>query len=208
MKKFAASIVLLSFIAGIYFYSKMPDLMASHWDFKGQVNGYMPKFWGLFLMPLISAGLFLLFSLIPEIDPLKANVKKFRKHFDGFIAVIILFMFYIYLLTIFWNIGFMFSMTVLTTPAFAVLLYCSGILIENAKRNWFIGIRTPWTLSSERVWDKTHKIGEKLFKASGLIAVFGMLFENYAFFFILVPVISASIYLVVYSYHEYKKERK
>ena len=70
-------IILLSFIIGIYFYPQMDDLMASHWNVKGEVDGYMSKFWGLFLMPFVSAGLLLLFILVPKIDPLKANIEKF-----------------------------------------------------------------------------------------------------------------------------------
>jgi uncharacterized membrane protein len=92
------------------------------------------------------------------------------------------------------------------SPAFATLFYYSGVLIENAKRNWFIGIRTPWTLSSDRVWDKTHKIGGKLFKIAGIVALAAVFFETAAIFFIIVPVIIVSIYTVVYSYLEYQKE--
>jgi len=74
--------------------------------------------------------------------------------------------------------------------------------------NWFIGIRTPWTLSSEKVWDKTHKIGGRLFKIAGIIAIGGILFQNYAIFFIIVPILLAAIYSVVFSYIEYQKEIK
>jgi len=88
----------------------MPDEMASHWNFKGEVDDYLPKFWGLFLMPIISLGLFLLFLLIPKIDPLKANIEKFRKYFDGFMVLMMVFLFYIYLLSIIWNLGKRFDM--------------------------------------------------------------------------------------------------
>ncbi len=67
-------IILLSFIVGIYFYPQMPEQMATHWDAQGQVDGYMSKFWGLFLMPFSLIGLGLLFVAIPRIDPLKANI--------------------------------------------------------------------------------------------------------------------------------------
>jgi len=201
-------IILLSFIVGIYFYPQMPEKMASHWNTQGQVDGYMSKFWGLFLMPLISAGLFLLFITIPKIDPLKHNIEKFRKYYDGFVVLIIVFLFYLYLLTIFWNIGITFSMTQLLAPAFGILFYYCGILTENAKRNWFIGIRTPWTLSNDAVWDKTHKIGGKLFKAAGVIAFVGIFFQKYALFFVLVPVILVAAYTTIYSYIEYQKEMK
>jgi len=151
-------IILLSFAVGIHYYPQMPDRIASHWNAQGQVDGYMSKFWGLFLMPIISVGLLLLFILIPRIDPLKSNIQQFRKYFDGFVVLIMVFLFYLYLLTIFWNSGNRFNMIAFLSPAFAILFYYSGILIENTKRNWFIGIRTPWTLSSDRVWDKTHKL--------------------------------------------------
>ena len=201
-------IILLSFAMGIYFYPQMPDKMASHWNAQGQVDGYLSKFWGLFLMPFVSLGLLLLFILIPKIDPLKKNIEKFRKYFDGFIVLIIVFLFYIYLLTIFWNIGIRFDMGQFLVPALGILFYYAGILVENAKRNWFIGIRTPWTLSSEKVWQKTHKLGGKLFKAAGLIAFAGLFFPGYALYLVLVPVLLVAIYTVVYSYFEYQKQVK
>ncbi|MDO8724615.1 MAG: SdpI family protein [Candidatus Methanoperedens sp.] len=198
-------IIILSFAIGIYYYPQMPEKVASHWNAQGQVNGYMSKFWGLFLMPIISVGMLLLFIFIPRIDPLKSNIQQFRKYFDGFVVLIMVFLFYIYLLTLFWNSGYIFNMTTFLSPALAILFYYTGILIENAKRNWFIGIRTPWTMSSDKVWDKTHKIGGKLFKIAGVVAISAIFFESLAIFIIVVPVILISIYIVVYSYFEYQK---
>ena len=157
-------------------------------------------------MPIISVGLFLLFMFIPRIDPLKSNIQQFRKHYDGFVVLIMVFLFYIYLLTIFWNSGYRFNMTTFLSPAMAILFYYTGVLIENAKPNWFIGIRTPWTMSSDRVWYKTHKVGGKLFKIAGIVALAAVFFESAAIFFIVVPVIIVSIYTVLYSYIEYQKD--
>ncbi len=151
-------IILISFTTGIYFYPQMPGNIASHWNAQGEVDGYMSKFWGLFLMPIISLVLFLLFLFIPRIDPLKVNIEKFRKYFDYFMIIFFAFLFYLYLLTIVWNLGARFNMIQFLSPAFGVLFFYCGIMIENAKRNWFIGIRTPWTLSNEEVWNKTHNI--------------------------------------------------
>jgi uncharacterized membrane protein len=201
-------IIILSFAIGIYYYPQMPDKLASQWNAQGNVDGYMSKFWGLFLIPIISAGMLLLFILIPRIDPLKSNIQQFRKYYDGFVVLIIFFIFYLYLLTIFWNLGNTFNMIAFLSPALAILFYYSGILIENAKRNWFIGIRTPWTLSSDKVWDKTHKFGSKLFKIAGVITLSAIFFQKFAIFIIVVPVIIVSIYTVVYSYFEYQKEMK
>lgn len=201
-------IILISFAIGIYYYPQMPEKLASHWNAQGQVNGYMSKFWGLFLMPIISVGMLLLFILIPRIDPLKSNIQQFRKYFDGFVVLIMVFLFYLYILTIFWNSGYTFNMITFLSPAFAILFYYTGILIENAKRNWFIGIRTPWTMSSDKVWDKTHKVGGKLYKITGVVTLLAIFFETYAIYIIVVPLIMVSIYTVVYSYFEYQKEIK
>ena len=201
-------IIIASFVVGMYFYPQMPEKMASHWNTSGEVDGYMSKFWGMFLIPMMSAGLFLLFLIIQKIDPLRANIEKFRKYYDDFIILFLGFFAYIYLLTIFYNFDIKFNMTQMIMPAMAALLYYCGILAENAKRNWFIGIRTPWTLSSENVWNKTHKLGGKLFKAAGLIAFLGILFGSCAIYFVLIPALFVSIYLAVYSYFEYKKEEK
>lgn len=205
---FVAVIVLLSFAIGVYLYPQMPERLASHWNSAGEVDSYMPKFWGIFLMPIISAGMLLMFMLIPKIDPLKANFIKFRKYYDGFIVMIMLFMLYIYLLTLGWNLGKRFDMTRMITPAIGLLFYYVGVLMEHAKRNWFVGIRTPWTLSNDIVWDKTHKIGAKLFKISGVIALLGIILPKYSILLMAAPAIISSLYLVIYSFFEYQKQVK
>ena len=210
MKKTLAIILtisLVSFLAGLYLYPQMPNTMASHWNVAGQVDGYLPKFWGLFLMPFLTLGLSLLFILIPKIDPLKENLAKFRKYYDGFFVLLSFFLLYLYLLTILWNLGARFNLIQVLTPAFGILFYYCGVLVQNAKRNWFIGIRTPWTLSSEQVWDKTHQGAGKWFKAAGIIALLAIFLPNYAIFFVLTPVLLVAAYAVFYSYFEYQKER-
>jgi len=202
------SIVIFSFLTGLYFYPQMPDKIASHWNAAGVVDGYMSKFLGLFLMPFVSLVMALLFTWLPKIDPLKGNVKKFRSYFDVFIIFLLAFLFYIYSLTILWNLGQEFNMTYAIIPPIAVLSYAIGLLVEKSKRNWFIGIRTPWTLSSDKVWESTSKLGGKLFKACSLIILFGIFFSDYAIYFAIVPLTIVSLFTVVYSYFEYKKEEK
>ncbi len=201
-------IIFISFLIGLYLYPSMPDQMASHWDINGKVDNHLPKFWGLFLMPLVSVGMVLLFILIPKIDPLKENIEKFMKYYNRFIIVLISYLFYIYSLTILWNIGYEFSMKNMIIPAFGFFFLYIGVMLENAKRNWFIGIRTPWTLSNETVWNKTHKLGAKLFKISGIITFLGLLFNDLALTFFLAPITISTAYLIVYSYFEYKKQTK
>jgi len=203
----AVGIMIASFVIAVWLYPQMPDPMPSHWNAAGQVDGYMPRFWGMFLMPLISVALLLLFIVIPRIDPLKANIEKFRGYFDGFVVFIILFLFYLYSLTLLWNLNYTFNMVQMLVPVLAILFIYMGLLVSKAKRNWFIGIRTPWTLSSAEVWDKTHARGGKLFTAAGIVALAGVFFGELAIWFVLVPAIAAAVYLFAYSYFEYQKLR-
>lgn len=201
-------LILISFIIGIYLYPQMPDKMASHWNAQDQVDDYMSKFWALFLMPIVTVAMFLLFIFIPKIDPLKKNIEKFRNYYNNLMVLIIIYMFYIYLLTIFYNLGFRFSMTQALIPAFGILFFYIGSIMKKLKRNWFIGIRTPWTLSNDNVWKKTHLLGGKLFMACGLLAFAGIFFPNYLIWIMVVPIIVVSLFAAVYSYFEFQKVKK
>jgi len=205
---FVLIVIAFSFGVGYYFYPQMPQSMASHWGIGGRVNGYMPKFWGVFLLPIMTLALWLLFLLIPKIDPLKSNITQFKKYFDRFVGLIVLFLFYIYLLTIAWNLGYRFEVSRFMVPALAVLFYGAGSLIEHAKPNWFIGIRTPWTLSSAVVWEKTHRVGGQLFKAAGILALGGLFFPALTFYFVFFPVIAVAMFTLIYSWAIYQKEKK
>ena len=202
-------IILISVVAGMLVYDQMPDQMASHWGPDNQVNDYMGKFWGVFMTPLLAFGMLVLFLIVPHLDPLKENIAEFREVFNLFILMIMLFFVYIWALTIFWNLGYTsFKMSVAILPAMGLLFFFIGYMLRKAKRNWFIGIRTPWTLSSDTVWDEIHRLGAILFMASGVLAMLGGFFGEYALWFILVPVLGTTIFLYAYSYILYQRESK
>ena len=190
-------------------FDRLPDQMASHWNTANQVDGYISRFWGAFLMPIMTVGILVLFLIIPSIDPLKANIAQFRESFNTFITLIAAFMVYMHVLTVLWNLGYnQFNMGTAMMPAMGLLFVFAGIMMRKAKRNFFIGIRTPWTLSSDRVWDETHRLGSTLFIVSGLLALLGAVFEAYAIWLILIPVLGSTIFLLVYSYVLYQRETK
>jgi len=206
-------ILLMLFIgtaAGLLLWNRLPDQIASHWDINDQVNGYMPKVWGVFMMPLIALGMSVLFLIIPNIDPLKANIAQFRETFNLFIVLIVAFMLYIHGLTLAWSLGYTnFKMSTSMLPAMGLLFIFIGLMLRKAKRNFFIGIRTPWTLSSDTVWDKTHQLGSVLFMASGMLALIGGIFGGMtAFWFLFVPLIGSTVFLLIYSYLLYRQETK
>ena len=107
-----------------------------------------------------------------------------------------------------WNLGFKLNVATAIIPALATLFYFVGDLIGKSKRNYFIGIRTPWSLSSNEVWEKTNKLGGKLFKTAGILSLIGLIFPNKIGLFVAIClVIATAVYTVVYSYIVWKKTK-
>ena len=204
MRKFqlaAVSIVALFFIVAFFAQPMLPDRVASHWNIRGEVDGYMDRAFGAFFMPVLSLALLGLFYLLPAIDPLKKNYQSFQAEYDGMAAVFVAFFFYIYLITIAANLGYQFNMMQALSPAFGVLFIYLSVLLAKAKQNWFVGIRTPWTLASENVWDKTHALAGKLFRGAGFVALLGAILPD-----MLIASVAVVIATFVYSYLEFSKE--
>ena len=198
-------IIFFSFILATYAYQVLPsDRVPSHWNAQGKIDGYLPKFWGLFLLPLISLGLFFLLHYLIKIDPLNKNIQKFRKQYNSFILVLIIFFFYIFILTLAANF-ISIDMTLMLIPALGVLFFYLGKLMRHVKRNWFIGIRTPWTLSNDKVWEKTHKLGSILFQGVGIIMLLSIFFREFLIWLMIVPILISVMWLIIYSYVEYRK---
>ncbi len=206
----ALTLIAIAVIAGLLLWNQLPDQMASHWNANDEVDGYMSKTWGVFLMPLTTLGLFALFLVIPNIDPHKANIEQFRSTFNLFIVFIVIFLLYLHGLTLAWSLGYQnFKISSAMLPFLGILFIMIGFMLRKAKRNFFIGIRTPWTLSSDSVWDKTHQTGSYLFMLSGAFALAGSLFGGLtAFWLFFVPLIASVLFLVIYSYVLYRRETK
>jgi len=198
--------LIFTFALTIAIYPTAPDRIVSHWNAAGQADGYMSKFWGLFLIPIIMTGFVALFAVLPRIDPYKKNYEKFRDYYEGFILLFVLFMLAIQVQIILWSIGYQISPNLTFPVLIGILFIYIGFLLGHAEQNWFVGIRTPWTLSSKTVWKKTHELGGKLFKIAGVISCIGIFAGVYALWFILVPALAVAAITVTYSYYEFQKE--
>lgn len=206
---FLIVVAIAFFATGASFYPHLPVQIASHWNAVGQVNGYMPRVWGVFLFPIIFLIVAALFFAIPRMDPKRENIEKFRRYFDYFLVAFSLALYYIYLLTLLFNIGYALNLGLAIIPPIALLFYVIGVILPHTEPNWTIGIRTPWTISSASVWRKTHEVGGLVFKISAVISLIGVFFPApAAIWFLLVPIAGSVIGLVIYSYVLYEKERK
>jgi uncharacterized membrane protein len=193
-------------LAGIIVYPHLPALMVSHWNIHGMPDGAMSKFWSITILPLIMLVLIGIWAILPPLDPLQ-GIKRFRYVYDFFWFVIIAFLAYTYALMLGVNLGWQLNFLSTLLPALALLLFILGALLPYTKRNWYFGIRTPWTLSSDAAWDKTHRLSSYLLEFSALVTLFGLVYPASILWFILVPVLASAVIAVVYSYFAYRAEQ-
>jgi uncharacterized membrane protein len=203
-----ANVVLIAgtLVIGTFLYPALPKEMVSHWDAAGVANGTLPKFWAIFSFPLIMILILGLSVILPIIDPMKKNVESFRRSYQNFFLWIGIFLFYLFVLMLGWNLGWRFNFTTALLPAFAVLWFIIGVLLSRSKRNWFVGIRTPWTMESEEVWDKTHEVGARVFKFAAAIILIGTFFPAYSVYFLFIPIALSALIPIVYSYIEFSRK--
>lgn len=196
----------VSFVVGVLFYPFLPDTIASHWNINGEVDGTMGKFWGVFLLPIISAVLSAIFIIAPKVDPNKENFEEYRNSYEKLVLYISIFFLGLYLVMLLWNIDIKIPVNIYFSLGLSGLFYNIALAMENVKKNWFMGIRTPWTLSSEKVWNSTHKLAVKLFKFSAIFVIVGLLYAPLMLVG-LAPFVLSALYLVIFSYIEYRKEK-
>jgi len=193
----AISIILA--LAGFLLQGQMQTPYAVHWNAAGEADGYGGAFTALYLIPVMLLGISVILLGLPRLDPMRTARMNF-----GLVNVIALvfalYMAYIHALTLAWNMGYRFNMSQTMTPGLGLLFIFMGFMVERAKPNWFVGIRTPWTISNSVVWEKTHRLGGLLFKISGVLALLGVFFPPLAIWFVLVPVLIAAFVTVLYSY--------
>jgi uncharacterized membrane protein len=202
-------IVAAALVISLVFYGQMPATVDSHWDAEGRVNGTMSRFWGTFLLPLMMGGITLLLVFIPRIDPLNPNFKGFQEYYRVFILIFNGFMLLVHTYMILWNTSIIrFKPNFLISIGAGILIYAAGVMVAHARQNWFAGIRTPWTLSSEVVWNKTHHLGGYLFKAAGILIALSVFIPKFSIWIILLASLGVSLTTIVYSFIVYRQEQK
>lgn len=189
------------FVAAAVAWPHAPEKIPVHWNLAGEVDRYGGRAEGLLAVPLIALGLYALLLFLPRIDPRRENYAKFAGTYSTLRRAITLFLAVLYaiLLTSTFHPGF--DGTFAASAAVGGLLACMGNLFGKLRPNWFVGIRTPWTLSSRESWAKTHRAGGWLFMASGgLIAWTGYTRSPAVLVASLVVLLGGTLGLVVYSY--------
>ncbi len=200
--------LIIAIVISLLAYPLLSEKIASHWNAQGIADGFSDKGFSLFFTLLIMTAVFLLFLWIPTADPLKKNIAKFENEYYLFCKAMIFFFLYLHIIMIIVNLGSTINMIQFLAPAFAIVFYFSGRLIEKSKRNYFIGVRTPWTLTDDDNWEKTSEATGKLFKLVGSLCLVGLLFPLILIWIIGAGAIIIVIFSFVYSYTLFKKKQK
>lgn len=198
-------IIAVLIAVGLVLLPQLPEQVPSHWNDQGQVDGYSSKLSGILLMPGILLATLLLLLVVPSIDPRKANIAKFRPQYNIFILCFVLFLAYLYVLTLLAGLGVKIDMNRMLMPAFGLFFIFVGSMVRHAKRNYMIGIRTPWTLHSDVVWDQTHRVGGIAFIVAGAFTMLTVFVPQLAFPVMMVSVLLVAVGTIVYSYIFYRQ---
>ena len=178
-----------------------PDRIPVHWDLAGEVDRYGGKFEGLLLLPLMALGLYLLLLFLPLVDPLRANYARFRGTYAVLRLGVMVVIGAIYAVTILWIGGRQVDVGLAVTLVVGGLMLLLGILLPRVQPTWFVGIRTPWTLSSRESWEKTHRVGSYYFIALGIaIIIVGVSRAGWALWLAVALMLGGLVGLIVYSY--------
>ena len=200
-------LIALMFAAAISVWPAAPADIPVHWNASGEVDRYGGKVEGLLGIPLLASAIYLLMRYLPRVDPLRANYARFGGAFAAIRAGILLLMAGIYAVVIAWVVKRPVDVSLVVPVAVGALLVLFGSVLGQVKPNWFVGIRTPWTLSSKVSWVRTHRLGGWLFMALGLLFAATGAFKLGSFGFVVIgAVIAVVVILIGYSCFVWKAD--
>ncbi len=164
-------LVALAFIFALWMYPRVPRHVPIHWNAEGHVNGTIRKPWGVFLGPLMMVGIGLLLALLPRLSPVGFRMESFRKSYDIIRMAILGFLLLVTVSTLLATSGFPLAIVPTINVLLGLLFVVLGNFMPKFRKNFFVGIRTPWTLADDEVWLRTHRLAGWLFVAGGLVLI-------------------------------------
>lgn len=199
-------LIVLGFALGLYFYPLLPSRVPIHWNSKWQVDGYGSKLFGAFGLPLINLAIYLLLIALPYIDPKRKNYEGFQSTYQYLKYLLIIFFLGVEVTTLLLATGAAVNIAIFIQILISLLLILLGNVMGRFKHNYFVGIKTPWTLANEEVWRKTHRMAGPIWVIGGIInillAVTGLNFNGTGLIIIMLAIVLAP---TVYSYIIYEK---
>jgi uncharacterized membrane protein len=206
-KWYPAFLVAIATIASTVVYPRLPDRVPTHFDIRGNPNAYGPRWVPTVIFPVLILLLWGLMRGLPKIDPRRANYARMQDTYDLVVNVILTMVTALHLLILAGTAGSRVPFVRVIPAVIGIAFIAIGNLLPRAKPNWWFGIRTPWTLSNDRVWERTHRVGGYVMTATGALAVASSFFaSDIALAAFASLAIGMALVLVVYSYFVWKQE--
>lgn len=184
-----------------------PDRVPVHWNWQGEVDRHGGKVEGMLLLPAMTLGIYLLFLVLPRMDPARANYEKFAWTYGIFRLVFTVSMALIYGVMLLSANGYPVDTALVMPVIVGGLLVVIGNFMGKLRPNWFIGIRTPWTLASQRSWTRTHRMGGRLFVLCGLLLMLsGVVRTPWVMAVMWAAFMGLIAWVFIYSYLEWRKD--
>ncbi|MGB3891438.1 MAG: SdpI family protein [Priestia megaterium] len=209
MKKhvFPLSITVLTLVAWLIALPHLPATMPIHWGANGEADGFATKINAMILTVGIMVLIYFIIAFVPRIDPRKENYKYFSKTYNILLNAVLLLFFFVNMSTILQGLGYNVPMSYIAPIMAGLVFIIIGNYLQRVRSNYFMGIRTPWTLSNETVWKKTHRLSGKIFFIGGLlILISAFLPDGYKSVIMWGSIVLCVAVPYLYSYLAYKKE--
>ena len=196
--------VIATLVFAAVLYPSLPEMIPTHWNAQGEVDGYMKKPGGVLMMPAMALFTFIIMKIIPVISPKGFRTDKFSNVIGVLQVTLVGFMSIVATLVLLEARGLNVRINEVIIAGVGLLFVVIGNYLGKVRKNFFIGIRTPWTLASDEVWNRTHRMGGKLFMLSGAIIWVGALLHLPLTWTVVVAV-GLVLIPVVYSYFLYRQ---
>ena len=158
-------------IAAVWVYPRLPEMVPGHWNIKGEIDRYYPKSFGAFFAPLLAVGIYLMMLLLPLIDPRRDNYPRFSGAYTFLRWSLVIFLGFVYGISILAALGYSLDVDLLIKAMVAILFIIIGNFMGQFRHNYFVGIKTPWTLANEEVWQRTHRMASRIWVMGGLVCL-------------------------------------
>ena len=200
-------VVAATIIVSVIAYPRLPDRVPTHWNLHGQIDGYGSKLVATAVLPLILLGLWGFLRVLPKLDPHAANYAKFEGTYDLVVNCALTVLALVHFVMLSEVFGIPIPIMRLLPAAVGALLIVVGNALPRVRPNWWFGIRTPWTLSNDRVWERTHRVTGYVFVALGVLALGALVLPIR----ITGPAmgaigLAAALWSIGYSYYAYRQE--
>ncbi|MBX6378426.1 MAG: SdpI family protein [Clostridia bacterium] len=202
----ALALLALSLAAGTWAYPRLPARVPIHWDVRGRPDGFGSAVFAAFFPTFLAVAVFALMTILPAVDPRRENYAGFAGFYRWLKFLIVGVIVLVHLVSLGYGLGYPVSVDRVVAAAVSLLLLFIGSGMGTLRHNYFVGIRTPWTLADERVWRDTHRSCAYAWMGAGLVGLGGSFFGGIVAFAVLLGgVLAATGFSLVYSYYSFRR---